>query len=77
MKILTDKLATENLATLPSEIWMMVKDEMDKKHASWSLLGLCLYLEARSAGSKGVFASLPLYLEARSAGSKGGAKCNY
>ena len=27
MKILTNKLATENLATLPSEIWMMVKDD--------------------------------------------------
>ena len=34
MKILTNKLGTENLATLPSEIWMMVKDEMDKKSRS-------------------------------------------
>ena len=65
MKILTDKLATENLATLPSEIWMMVIDEMDKKSRSplrGFERGLCLFAPV---------------LEASSAGSKGGAKCNY
>ena len=64
MKILTDKLATENLATLPSEIWMMVKDEMDKKSRSplrGFERGLCLFAPVSRSP----------------AGSKGGAKCNY